>query len=1345
VTPQSFLAACCDQWLLASAFGLALWLILRRRGDLLKTRKAQIRFDLEAAPTGMLLMDFQGTIVIVNQQVERLFGYDPGELLGQNIEVLVPQRFRADHPHLRKAYFHRPQTRTMGAGRELHGLHRDGTEVPIEIRLNPLHIAEGPFVMCSIADITERKLAAEREAKRAAELMAANAILEQKHREVEANEKRFRLMVDSVKDYAIFMLDAGGHVAGWNAGAQRIKGYDEHEIVGRHFSTFYTEDDIATGKTVRALKEATAKGRFEDEGWRVRKDGSRFIANVVITALRDDDGQLLGFVKVTRDITAQKQAERELRTSEARYRLLVEDQSEMISLVQRDGELSFVNQAYAGVLGLAAERVVGTSLYDHIPPSEHDAVRRSFLEVCESAAAASMDSWLIAANGERRWIAWRHRAVIDQRGVISGIHSVGRDITERREGEQKLQEITALMASVLDSASEVAIISADPQLNITVFNKGAERLLGYSRDEIVGHANPALFHDPEEIRARAEELSAQVGYRIAEGAVFIEPSILGQPREWTYIRKDGTRVAVSLVVTAMHSPEGRNFGYVGIAHDITRQAQYEQSLRLAMDHADRANKAKSEFLANMSHEIRTPLNAVIGLGYLLGQTPLNADQRRFVAKIEFAGRSLLSVVNNVLDLSKIEAGEMLLEEERFDLPELLTDIGQMLLPQVSAKGVELMAQVAPSLPRWVKGDAARLRQILTNLVNNAIKFTAEGCVTVEAWCTELDASRIRLRCEVRDTGIGIDPIVMEGLFTPFTQADASTTRRFGGTGLGLSIARRFVDLMGGEIGVTSTVAVGSTFWFEIPLELAAAVGAPANDTSLPSLRILVADAAGDAREGLGAMIRALGWLPEITASAEELQMGLTAHCAGQSIDVLVLDLGLIGRVTTELAGGLMPPIIVVADAVQVPLHDAAGLRPEDLILVRPVTNSALFNAINAAVWRQSGGRERLLQTTNLEELLAQWLSGVRVLVVDDSDINLEVARRILEDQGAMVATCSDGSAAVDYVREHGFDVVLMDVQMPVLDGNQAAQRIREDLKLEKLPIIALTAGALLGERQQALVAGMNDVISKPFDPLTLIRKIRHQVEQARGEPIKVVLIDRPTVTSPHGLLMASIDSSVAQQMFGQDLPLFKTVLVRILREFADLALPISVASLDPMARAALLARVHKLKGSAGTLGATRVMHLAGAAENTMRHNRPAADVERALRQLAAALTLLREEAVPLLNHQPPVGVDPAADATVSSSDAQIVLEELYSLLQSRDLAAVERVAAHASSLSTLLGAPAFTRVREAIDSLDFDRGATLVREVMRDHKQQIAGTTRTEGERVAECDNMMNAASRECS
>src|SRR3984957_19967163 len=283
------------------------------------------------------------------------------------------------------------------------------------------------------------------------------------------------------------------------------------------------------------------------------------------------------------------------------------------------------------------------------------------------------------------------------------------------------------------------------------------------------------------------------------------------------------------------------------------------------------------------------------------------------------------------------------------------------------------------------------------------------------------------------------------------------------------------------------------------------------------------------------------------------------------------------------------------------------MRSADALLVRPVTSSALFNAINAAVWRRYDGRERLLQTTNFDRH-AQWLANVRVLVVDDSDINLEVARRILEKQGAVVACCSDGEAAVRYVRAHHqqLDVVLMDVQMPILDGNAATRQIRQETNLKALPIVALTAGALVGERQRSLESGMNDFISKPFDPQALIRKVRRLVEQVRGEPIAMVILDtEPTRHASDGLIMSSIDAGVVQQMFGDDLPMFKSLLARMLREFSDLALPIEVSSDDQISRSDIKARAHKLKGSAGMIGATKVMRLAGAAEVALEERRPA--------------------------------------------------------------------------------------------------------------------------------------------
>jgi CheY-like chemotaxis protein/HPt (histidine-containing phosphotransfer) domain-containing protein len=438
--------------------------------------------------------------------------------------------------------------------------------------------------------------------------------------------------------------------------------------------------------------------------------------------------------------------------------------------------------------------------------------------------------------------------------------------------------------------------------------------------------------------------------------------------------------------------------------------------------------------------------------------------------------------------------------------------------------------------------------------------------------------------------------------------------------------------------------------------------------------------------------------------------------------VLILELHLhdmdahqlIARLEKECAHGELPPAIIVTDLAQSYMDHEQLMRTKDVMLVRPLTSSALFNAVNAAVSKQPDSLERVLQSTNFDELRAQWLAGVRVLVVDDSDINLEVAQRILEKQGAMVTTRSDGLAALEHVRVHhqALDVVLMDVQMPTLDGNEATRRIRGELQLTTLPIVALTAGALVGERQRALEAGMNDFISKPFDPQALIRKVRRLVEHARGEPIAMVILDtEPTRHAADGLMMSSIDAGVVQQMFGDDLPMFKSLLARMLREFSDLALPIEVSSDEPASRSEIKTRAHKLKGSAGMIGAIKVMRFAGAAEVALQESRPADFVEGILRQLALALITLREEAESLMKDPEP---DARADAegvprpSIGNAD----IEELCALLECQNIAAIDKFGLISPSLSDLVGTVRLDRLRDAIDNLNFQLGADLLRETL---------------------------------
>jgi CheY-like chemotaxis protein len=409
--------------------------------------------------------------------------------------------------------------------------------------------------------------------------------------------------------------------------------------------------------------------------------------------------------------------------------------------------------------------------------------------------------------------------------------------------------------------------------------------------------------------------------------------------------------------------------------------------------------------------------------------------------------------------------------------------------------------------------------------------------------------------------------------------------------------------------------------------------------------------------------------------------------------------------------GELPPAIIVGDLAQSYMAHDKLLRTTDVLLARPLTSSALFNAVNAIVSKQPDSLDRVLQCTNFDELRAQWLAGVRILVVDDSDINLEVAQRILEKQGATVTTCSDGLAALEHVRAHHqlLDVVLMDVQMPIVDGNEATRRIREELKLTMLPIVALTAGALVVERQRALEAGMNDFISKPFDPQALIRKVRQLVEKARGEPISMVILDAQSTREADSRpkLMASIDAGIVQQMFGEDLLLFKSLLLRLLQEYTDFTVPIRVSPEDQVMHARLMGRAHKLKGSAGMIGATEIARLAGATEKALHQGRSVDVVEGLLARLASVLTTLREEAATYLKRR--AESDTADLKAGSGSEADTAqLDELCALLEAQDLAALEKFRSLSRSLSELLGALRFERVRDAVENLDFRQGLQLL-------------------------------------
>jgi PAS domain S-box-containing protein len=1305
----------------------------KRAEDALLKAAALQRAIFNSANFSSIATDAKGVIQIFNVGAERMLGYTAEEVVNKitpadisdsqeiiaRAQALTVELQTAIAPGFEALIF--KASRGIEDIYELTYIRKDGSRFPAVVSVTALRDVEGAIIGYLLigTDNTARKRAEDA-------LLKAGALQ--------------RAIFNSA-NFSSIATDAKGVIQIFNVGAERMLGYAAEEVVNKITPADISDSQeiIARAQALTAeLQTAIAPGfealifkasrGIEDiyELTYIRKDGSRFPAVVSVTALRDVEGAIIGYLLIGTDNTARKRAEDALLKAGALQRAIFNSANFSSIATDAKGVIQIFNVGAERMLGYTAEEVVNKITPADISDSQEIIARAEALTVeLQTSIAPGFEALIFKASrgiediyeltyirkdGSRFPAVVSVTALRDVEGAIIGYLLIGTDNTARKQIEaeqaqlaQRLRDHQFYTRSLFESNID-ALMTTDAPGIITDVNKQMEALTGCTRDELIGAPFKTFFTEPER---------AEAGIKLALSKRKVTDY------ELTARDRDGKETVVSYNATTLYDRDRRLQGVFAAVREITERKQYERSLREATYRAEHASTAKSEFLANMSHEIRTPLNAVIGLGYLLEHTTLSEDQRQLLTKIQFGGRALLGVINNVLDLSKIEAGEMSLEDEPFDLPELVRDLGQMLAPQAASKGIELLVQAAAALPRMVKGDASRLRQILTNLVGNSIKFTETGHVELQVFCTEASSDRLRLRCTVQDTGIGIEPAALERLFTPFTQADASTTRRFGGTGLGLSIARRFIELMGGEIGVTSKPGVGSTFWIEIPLRIARDID---GELSARGLRILIADSNSHAPECLVAMARALGWSPQVAETGEQLLGIMNSTPANAWPDVLILELHLhdmdahqlIARLEKECNQGELPPVIVVAALAQSYMDHEQLMRTTDVLLTRPLTSSALFNSVNATVSKQPDSLERVLQSTNFDELHAQWLAGVCVLVVDDSDVNLEVAQRILEKQGATVTTCSDGLAALEQVRANSqrLDIVLMDVQMPTLDGNEATRRIRADLQLTKLPIVALTAGALVAERQRALEAGMNDFISKPFDPQALIRKVRRLVEEARGEPIPMVILDAQLGFGPtdRPKLMPSIDAGIVQQMFGDDLALFRSLLDRLLQEYTDLTVPVCVSADDETQRAQLTGRLHKLKGSAGMIGATDIMRLSGATEKALNQGRSVDAVEGLLRQLAAALTTLSEEARSYSKHQVQWEASAGTKAVIHSDAGTAELDELCALLDSQNLAALDKFNLISPSLGETVGALRFDRLRNAIENLDFHQGAQLLRE-----------------------------------
>ena len=740
-------------------------------------------------------------------------------------------------------------------------------------------------------------------------------------------------------------------------------------------------------------------------------------------------------------------------------------------------------------------------------------------------------------------------------------------------------------------------------------SEGARELFRLSPETLMADATQAfsLLHPDDAIRmTKSTELSAR--------------SLSPWQLEFRLCFDDG---AVRWVAANSSPQPGENGSIVwdGFMSDITEHKRIEAA-------ANDANLAKTHFLSSMSHEIRSPLNAILGLAYLLEQAQLPQDASNMVRQIRASGRILLGLISDILDVSKIEAGQMLIEKAPFRLSDVLDNVASILKVAVGQKDIQLIILPPPPGVYTLMGDVLRLEQVLLNLSNNAIKFTAVGQVEVSCELFESHSDRVILRFCVRDSGIGIAPELQSGVFAAFTQADSSTTRRFGGTGLGLTICRQLVELMGGEIGMSSVPELGSQFWFTLPLEKVA--DSEISATESRKLDALIVDDSEIALAYVSMVATELGWHALPFDSSEGVLTHLLTHQDLKMPDVVVIDWkmpGLDGLATVRLIREQLPPekcplLIMMTNHSLASLVQAEGVERVDALLEKPVTASSLHHAVLEAT-RKRGSADRLSLATPIFEGLV--LLGIRVLVVDDSEINCEVARRILAGQGAQVSLATNGQEALDWLQANpeAVDLVLMDVQMPIMDGMEATRLLRLQSAFADLPIVALTAGASRAQQLAAQAAGMTHFVSKPFDVPSTLALIVQLVRKAAREVPNELSIE-PSLFSAPDFGMAVLNAPEGLKIWG-DMASYKSFLNKFIGLYLNAAAQMN-ASLSNGDRAAAIALAHKLAGVAANLALPETHRLASEAESVLTNlsdpGQTLSALENALVQAAAAIEQL---------------------------------------------------------------------------------------------------------------------------
>ncbi|MDR3482691.1 MAG: PAS domain S-box protein [Burkholderiaceae bacterium] len=1008
------------------------------------------------------------------------------------------------------------------------------------------------------------------------------------------------------------------------------------------------------------------------------------------------------FVAIFDVVTERKQAEESLRKSQLQLKALIEHAPISIAMLDRDLRYLAASGRWLKEYGRGYTEIMGRRHYDVHPdiPDEWQRVHRRAL--AGETIKNDDDHWT-HADGSSHWLRWAVLPWTDEDGEIGGIIISAEDISDRKRAEAALQQLNEeLEQKVLARSQKITslnlflnevlevlpfgVVVYDEQRKVVLRNKLFASLLNYPPELL--RREPLEFVDLIRFNFDRGDYAGQQFEQVLAGFVHsmdARESVCfeRQQANGAYLEVRGQPISGGWAVLTYT--------------DISGHKAEEQNIANAKQVAEAATAAKSAFIANMSHEIRTPMNAILGLAYLLEKAPLSGSANEMVRKIRMAGRSLLGIINDILDFSKIESGKLSIENTPFRLGDVLDNLSTIMSANAGDKRLELIIDAPPTRTNQLHGDALRLEQVLINLTGNAIKFTERGHVALSIAVVAENDTQVTLRFAVRDSGIGIPVEQQQEIFTPFSQADGSTSRRFGGSGLGLTISRRLVEGMGGELHVTSVPGSGSEFWFALSFERGQDAWLAAPEMS--NLEVLVADDNPIAREVLSNMVDGLGWKPIVVSSGKAALDHLRARRARRlPNEVLLIDYEMPLMDGLETARAIRHDLKQQEDAIIIMvtafsssrLLDHADAHLADAVLSKPVTPSSLYNAVARALRVRRGGEERAPARAE------QRLAGLRILVVDDSDVNRDVAHAVFSSEGAQVALADDGRQGLDWLLAHPdeIDIVLMDVQMPVMNGYAATRQIRRVPALADLPVVALTAGAFTDQQDLANEAGMSGFISKPFDVDTAIALITKLARRPAG------------AATPAAARSSRVDSGHVQDLPGLavgrglerlgDAGVYRKFLRKFARDNAGIA-----ALMAQSDHAAIGALAHKLKGAAGNMALEEVAARADELEHAIGTGTYSDDY---LAQLQAAL----DTAFASIALYAPPQVQPEEMFTVAPDPAAIA-PLLQQLVKAWDSDRAPPVRSILVELEKVLPPSRLAALQSAIDNFDFRAGERATR------------------------------------